>query len=173
MDSLQGTLGASPGHADETAGDLWLVLVRHWSLSFPSGSCSLLYGWISSTGHFTCNYGCSKWSEVAQLCPTLCDPMDCSLPGSAVHGIFQARVLEWVAISFSRGSFWLRDRTQVSRIAGRRFTHWATREDHMAAVGTHYLVGKWDIGERYLLSGFCSKGLLTRLNFTWQGHDVI
>ena len=40
-------------------------------------------------------------SEVAQLCPTLCDPMDCSLPGSSIHGIFQARVLEWVAISFS------------------------------------------------------------------------
>ena len=44
-------------------------------------------------------------SEVAQSCPTLCDPMDCSLPGSSVHGIFQARVLEWVAISFSRRSF--------------------------------------------------------------------
>ena len=43
-------------------------------------------------------------SEVAQSCPTLCDPMDCSLPGSSVHGIFQA-VLEWVAISFSRGIF--------------------------------------------------------------------
>ena len=43
-------------------------------------------------------------SEVAQLCPTLCDPMDCSLPGSSVHGIFQAIVLEWIAISFSRGS---------------------------------------------------------------------
>ena len=42
-------------------------------------------------------------SEVAQLCPTLCDPMDCSLPGSSVHGIFQAIVLEWIAISFSRG----------------------------------------------------------------------
>ena len=43
-------------------------------------------------------------SEVAQSCPTLCDPMDCSLPGSSVHGILRARVLEWVAISFSRGS---------------------------------------------------------------------
>ena len=42
-------------------------------------------------------------SEVAQLCPTLSDPMDCSLPGSSVHGIFQARVLEWVAIAFSTG----------------------------------------------------------------------
>ena len=57
----------------------------------------------------------------------LCDPMDCSLPGFSVHGIFQARVLEWVAISFSRGSSWPRDRTQVSCIAGRRFTLWATR----------------------------------------------
>ena len=43
-------------------------------------------------------------SEVAQSCPTLCDPMDCSLPGSSVHGISQARVLEWVAIAFSEGA---------------------------------------------------------------------
>ena len=43
-------------------------------------------------------------SEVAQLCPTLCDPMDCSLSGSSIHGIFQATVLEQIAISFSRGS---------------------------------------------------------------------
>ena len=60
-------------------------------------------------------------SEVAQSCPTLCDPMDCSLPGSSLHGILQARVLEWVAISFSRGSSWPRDRTRVSCIPGRRF----------------------------------------------------
>ena len=45
-----------------------------------------------------------KKSEVAQSCPTLCDPVDCSLPGSSVHGILQARILEWVTISFSRGS---------------------------------------------------------------------
>ena len=43
-------------------------------------------------------------SEVTQSCPTLCDPVDSSQPGSSVHGIFQARILEWVAISFSRGS---------------------------------------------------------------------
>ena len=61
-------------------------------------------------------------SVVAQSCLTLCYPMDCSPPGSSVHGIFQARILEWVAISFSRGSFGLRDPTQVSRIAGRFFT---------------------------------------------------
>ena len=56
--------------------------------------------------------------------------MDCSPPGSSVHGIFQARALEWVAISFSRGSSQPRDRTRVSHIAGRRFTVWATREAH-------------------------------------------
>ena len=68
-------------------------------------------------------------SEVSQSCLTLCDPMDCSLPGSSVHGIFQARVLEWGAISFSRGSSQPRDPTWVSLIAGRHFTVWATRED--------------------------------------------
>ena len=46
---------------------------------------------------------------VAQSCPTFCEPIDYSLPGSSVHGIFLARILEWVAISFSRGSSWLRD----------------------------------------------------------------
>ena len=54
--------------------------------------------------------------------------MDCSLPSSSVHGILQARILEWVAISFSRGSSRPRDRTQVSRIGGRCFNVWATRE---------------------------------------------
>ena len=67
-------------------------------------------------------------SEVAQSCPTLCDPMDSSLPRSSIHGIFQARVLEWIAISFSRGLFQPRDRSQVSCIVGRCFTIWATRE---------------------------------------------
>ena len=69
-------------------------------------------------------------TEVAQSCPTLCDPMDCSPPGSLVHGIFQAWILEWVAVSFSRGFSWPRDRTRASRIVSRRFTVWATREAH-------------------------------------------
>ena len=54
---------------------------------------------------------------VAQWCPTLCDPMGYSLPGSSVHGILQARTLEWVAMPFSRVSSQPRDRTQVSHIA--------------------------------------------------------
>ena len=54
--------------------------------------------------------------------PTLYDPMDCSLPGSSVHGICQRRILEWVAIPFSRGSSQPRDPSWVSCIAGRLFT---------------------------------------------------
>ena len=68
------------------------------------------------------------FSEVAQSCLTLCDPMDCSLPSSSVHGIFGEIVLEWISISFSRGSSRPRDRTWVPRIVDRRFTIWATRE---------------------------------------------
>ena len=64
-------------------------------------------------------------SEVTQSCPTLCDPIDCSLPGSSVHGIFQAIVLEWIAISFSMGSSQPRARTQVSNTIDRCFTVWA------------------------------------------------
>ena len=67
-------------------------------------------------------------SEATQLCPTLCDPMDCSIPGSSVHRTFQARVLEWVAIFFSRGSSQLTDRAQVSHIVDRCFSIWATSE---------------------------------------------
>jgi len=65
---------------------------------------------------------------VAQSCPTLCDPVDCSPPGSSVHGILQARILEWAAISFSRRPSRPRDRTQVSCITGGFFTSWACRE---------------------------------------------
>ena len=65
---------------------------------------------------------------VAQSWQTHCDPMDCSPPGSSVHGILQARMLEWVDIPFSRGSSQPRDCTQVSCNAGRLFTVWATRK---------------------------------------------
>ena len=85
-------------------------------------------------------YGCEldhkeswkKESTVAQSWPTLCNPMDCSLPASSIHRIFQARVLKWVAISFSRGSSRPRDQTWVSRISGRCFNVWATREELMS-----------------------------------------
>ena len=65
--------------------------------------------------------------DSAQSCLPLCNPTDCSLPGSC-YRLLQARILEWVAISFSRGSSWPRDRSRISRIAGRFFTILVTRE---------------------------------------------
>ena len=64
---------------------------------------------------------------ITQLCPILCDSMDCIPPGSSVHGILQARILEWVAIPF-RGSSWLKVQTRIFRIAGRFFTVLVIRE---------------------------------------------
>ena len=69
--------------------------------------------------------------KVAQSCPTLCDPMDYT-----VHGILQARILEWVAVFFSRGSSQPRDRTQVSHIAGRFFTSGATGKPKNTGAGS-------------------------------------
>ena len=78
-------------------------------------------------------YQSKSASEIAQSCRTLCNPVDCSLPGSYIHVILQARILQWVAISFSMGSSQLRDRTQVSCIAGRCFTLCAIREAQLRA----------------------------------------
>ena len=72
-------------------------------------------------------------------CLTLCDPMDHSPPGSSVHGILQARILEWVAISSSRRSYWPRSQTQVSCVARRFFTVRATREAHIIHIHKFYL----------------------------------
>ena len=65
---------------------------------------------------------------VAQLCPTLCNPKDCSPPGFSINGILQARILKWVAISFSRGSSCPRDRTRISCLSRQTLSHWASRE---------------------------------------------
>ena len=67
---------------------------------------------------------------VSQPCPTLCNTMNCTLPCSSVHGTLQARILEWVAIPFSRGSSQPKNQTQVSCIVGRFFTIWVTRGEH-------------------------------------------
>ena len=112
----------------------WLVRSVNWKVSVVTNkTCYEKEGLpVLGLGTWkqTLRWGFTVKSEsgVAQLCPTLRDPMDCSLPGSSVHGIFQARILEWVAISFSRKSSRPRDWTQVSHIVGRCFTVWATRE---------------------------------------------
>ena len=80
---------------------------------------------VSVTCHSMCLFPKGpfmRMCSVAYSYLTLCDPMDCGLPGSSVHGILQARILEWVATAFSSESSRPRDRTQVSGIAGRRFT---------------------------------------------------
>ena len=89
---------------------------------------------------------CSVWCVlVAQSCLSVCDPMDCSLPGYSVHGILQARILEWVVIPFSRVSSQPRNQTRVSCIIGGFSTIWATREAPrlLTALGcqlnTHYI----------------------------------
>ena len=68
-------------------------------------------------------------SEVAQWYLTLCDLIDYSLAGSSIHGILQARILEWIAIAFSRGSSRWKDQTQVTGIEGRLFTVWTTLDN--------------------------------------------
>ena len=100
-------------------------------------SCTERGDFLLFTSHilsFPTSYNCFPRSldlecaVCAQVCPNLWDPMDCSPPGSSVHGIFQARILEWVAISSSRGSSQSRDQTCISYI-GRLFLYcWAIRE---------------------------------------------
>ena len=81
----------------------------------------LFSGFSLSSGWWCCS--------VTQLCSTLCDPMNCSPPGSSVHGILRARILEWVAMPSSRASSRPRDQTHVSCIGRRVLYHWAVRED--------------------------------------------
>ena len=94
------------------------IYILYWYFSF----------WLTSLGIIGSSFIHFISVLVGQSCPTLCDPMYCSPPGSSVYGIFQARILEWVAISFSRGSSQPRNWTQVSCIAGRFFTLWGTGE---------------------------------------------
>ena len=93
-------------------------------------------------------------AKLLQLCLTLCNPMDYNLPGSSVHGILQARILEWRAIPFSKGSSWPRNRTRVSCIAGTFFTIWAIREAPWWEVG---IITVWGTGlechHKYALYG--------------------
>ena len=85
----------------------WSVLVGSTPLCLPWAHCRMSEGELYST------VGLCVQAKLLQSCPTLCNPMDCGLPGSSVRGILQARILEWVAVSSSRGSSQPRDWTQV------------------------------------------------------------
>ena len=105
------------------------MFINSVSWTWPGFFKGTLIGW----SYIGCNQKDQSFHQqpvlyvlVAQLCPTLWDPKDCSPPGFSVHGILQARLLEWIAIPFSRGSSWPRNWTLVSCIAGRFFTTWAT-----------------------------------------------
>ena len=88
---------------------IWMDVLRFWKINGFSLCCN------SAT--WPIKFGVSVHAKLLQLCSTLCDPMDCSLPGSSVHGILQARILEWIAMLSSRGSSQPTDQTWVSYIS--------------------------------------------------------
>ena len=101
-------------------------------------SFQTLTGLLLETEWFPVENHCSVlWLLVTQLCVTLCNPMDCSLPGSSIHVIFQARILEHLAIILLWGIFQPRDWTWIFCLAGGFFTVWATRK---SISGQHALL---------------------------------
>ena len=126
--------------------------------------------WIQIITLYTSNV-CS----VAKSCPSLCDIMDCSPPGFSVHGILQARILEWVAISFSRRSSWPRDQTHVSCIGRQILYHWATREALVHLKYTHFYRKKiWRIKKKEMGGDGSSwdsvkANLITKKGEMWRG----
>ena len=136
-----------PGSSSGWGGKASLVYVSSRTAECWKG-CGLwgYTAWFKSClCHFLCCY------LVAKSCLTLCKPMECSLPGSSVHGILQARILEWVAISSSRGSFQLRDQTRISCIGRQILYHWVTQE----AGFLRYLFWKTRIINYTYLLGYC------------------
>ena len=114
---------------------VWILMQMLWPTK------SLCFPWKLHPGKV------KVW--VAQSCPSLCKPINCSLPASSVHGILQARTLEWAAIPFSRESSPSRDdRTWVSRIAGRLFTIWAKTVDFFRTSGSAQVFLKQWSGSR-------------------------
>ena len=116
------------------------MLSKALSLQFNSlwfGVLEFLVTFISEICSLSTSQEFKMKVLVTQSCPTLCDPMDCSPPGSSVHGILQARIFEWVAITFSRGSTWSKVWTWVSHIADRLYTIWVTK---LSPISCHLLV---------------------------------
>ena len=136
---IHGVAKSQTGLRDWTELNWLLTIVTNCTLQthdiyFITGNVYLLTSFTQTSPSASGNHQSVLYIHAAaaakslQSCPTLSDPMDYSPPGSYVHGILQARILEWVFIAFSRGSSWPRDWTYVSCIAGSFFTVWATRE---------------------------------------------
>ena len=116
------------------------LYLYHFFLGFPYKRYHvfLLSVWLGSfsmtlSRSFHGAAGMCVWAKSLQSCLTLCDAMDCSPPGSSVHGISQARILKWIVFCPFRGSFWPRNRTWGSCIGRWILYHWATQEAHTYA----------------------------------------
>ena len=121
--------------------------------------------------------------KVAQLCPTLCDPMDCSLPGSSVHGILQERILEWIAVPFSRGSpqpkDWTRSRTLqvdslLSELPG-KLNQWNKQDSNSIWSNSLALYWGWKHVYKLLLSrvqGACPTSGIVLSHFNQSGQGL-
>ena len=135
--------------------DLWWGALELYSCSSFSIGLFWSGGKSSKSINRYFNYPTCMRAKLLWLCLNLCNPMGHSPPGSSVREILQARILEWVAISFSQGSSLSIDRTHASIIAGRFFTVWATREIGMSvnqhclrelsAVKGMWLLNPWNV----------------------------
>ena len=115
--------------------DLYPTYIKNSQNAIKSPTTTQSDNWFESILHQRRHF---LFVLIAQSCPTLRDPMDYSPPGSSVHGILQAKILQWVAIPFFRGSAQPRDWTWVYRIADRFFTIWATRKPSWHIDGKKY-----------------------------------
>ena len=118
------------------------VLHKWWCVYHTYSHVLYIYYITTYTMIYIYIYILSCWL-CAQSCLTLCNPMDCSLPGSSIHGIFQARILEWVAISFCRGSTRPKDRTHLSCVScldRQILYHYTTWEVHMNTISHLYCI---------------------------------
>ena len=144
---LDAAVGAASGEVAVAAA---AKMISPLTTSLPYSPYSLPY-----SPHWNCY---AMLCSDAQSCLSLCDPMDCSPPGSSVHVISQTRILEWVAISFSKGSSPPRDQTWVSCLPGGFFTNWAIREAHwnlrlvqMTGQVSTWVCVRWSFCESELL----------------------
>ena len=115
-------------HLTRKGNERWLFNIHSKVTKLKTTLATLVQNIHNNYYLFSSSYMLDKCMLVAQSCPTLCNPMDCSPPGSSVHGILQARKLEWVAIPFSRQSPWPRAWTLVSWIVVIFLNVWTTRE---------------------------------------------
>ena len=121
-------------------------------------------------------YYISESESVTQSCLTLCDLLDCNPPGSSVHGILQARILEWVVIPFTMGSSQSRDQIQVSCIAGRFFYHLSHQESLDLILEVFYFIYSTNIYQAHFTCQVLLKinvGLSPahqKLTLKWQGE---